>query len=209
MSSTPTTPEKSTAGNGTSPKRREVMIGLAIDLIARGGLTALTYRSLATAAEVSVGTVQQEFPTRINMLEAIFERNWKNAGMRPEEAEADEPLAKLFEVCSRAAPISDPPDPDLRAYFELLTEMTRDPELKRSLSRVEEGEYPLYIRLIERAQQAREIDPGLSPDLLLSQIWALSDGFCLAAYLDPETSTPQSVREAWTKAFDSLVAQKG
>jgi len=181
---------------------------LAIGLIAAGGLKALTYRSLAAAAGVSVGSIQSEFPSRLKMLDATFDRAWSRAGLQAGEEEAPSPRAKLFEVCSRAVPVEETPDPNIRAYFELIFEASRDPQLKQDIEAVElEGEKK-YLRLIERAQEEGEIDPSHDPQVLIDLIWSLGDGLCVAAYTYPESHTPERISRLWTEGFEAILAPR-
>jgi AcrR family transcriptional regulator len=205
MSTSPTVSEKE---NSLARDKRNALTDLAIGLIAEGGLAALTYRSLAAAAGVSVGSIQAAFPNRFEILDATFDRAWSRAGMQEGEEKADNPREKLFEVCSRAVPAEDPPDPSIRAYFEILSDATRDPDTKTIITEIElEGE-KRYLELIRRAQEAGEIDPGHDPQTLIDLIWSLGDGLCIAAYTYPKTFTPQRVRNLWTEGFEAILAPR-
>ncbi len=194
--------------NALADSKRDNLSDLAIGLIAEGGLAALTYRSLAAAAGISVGAIQSEFPSRLEMLDATFDRAWGRAGMQDGEEKADNPREKLFEVCSRAVPVEDPPDPSIRAYFEILSDATRDRDTKTIITEIElEGE-KRYLELIRRAQEAGEIDPGHDPQTLIDLIWSLGDGLCIAAFTYPKTFTPQRVRTLWTEGFEAILAPR-
>ena len=202
MSTTPTAPNRA---NALARAKRDTLTDLAIGLVAGGGLAALTYRSLAAAAGVSVGSIQNEFPSRHEILDATFDRAWGRAGMQEGEEQAPNPREKLFEVCARAVPVEDPPDPSIRAYFEILSDATRDPNTKTIITEIElEGE-KRYLELVRRAQEAGEIDPSLDPQNILDLIWSLGDGLCIAAYTYPKTFTPQRVKALWTEGFEALL----
>ena len=205
MSTTPKEPEQA---NALARAKRDTLTDLAIGLIAAGGITALTYRSLASAAGVSVGAIQNEFPSRHEMLDATFDRAWRRAGMKEGEEKAPNPREKLLEVCSRAVPVEDPPDPSIRAYFEILSDATRDPDTKSIITEIElEGE-KRYLELVRRAQEAGEIDSSHNPQDLLDLIWSLGDGLCIAAYTYPKTFTPQRVKALWTEGFEAILAPR-
>lgn len=191
-----------------SPPPRTEIIDLALEILAEQGLGAVTYRSLASAAGCSTNPIVTQFPTKASILEAVFERAWERAGIRAGEAESPEPLETLFEVCSRAVPISEPTDPAIRAYFELLFETSRNPELRSVITLVEETGQPAYLRLIARAQDAGEIDPGLDPEDVLYAIWSLGDGLCLDAYTYPEEFTPERTRRVWELGFRAIVSAR-
>ncbi|WP_454856774.1 TetR/AcrR family transcriptional regulator [Promicromonospora soli] len=52
----------------TDPGRRERILDAALDLIARDGSAGVTYRSVAEAADVPMGSMTYHFPTRDDML---------------------------------------------------------------------------------------------------------------------------------------------
>lgn len=191
--------------NPLTAAKRDALTDLAVDLIHQGGLVALTYRSLAKAAGVSVGTIQREFPSRELMLESVFERAWKRAGISPEDTDAPDAAEALFEVCSRAVPITEPIDPCIRAYFEILIEVTRNPALKKKVEAVENEGEELYLGLIERAQQEGAISRNLDAEDLLSQIWTFSDGLCLASYIYPDDFPPERLAKLWADGYRALV----
>jgi DNA-binding transcriptional regulator YbjK len=58
----------------TDPDRRERILDAVLDLIARDGSAGATYRSVAEAADVPMGSMTYHFPTRDDMLLAAFER---------------------------------------------------------------------------------------------------------------------------------------
>lgn len=195
-------PTRETRG---SPPRTEI-IDLALGILAEQGLGAVTYRSLASAAGCSTNPIVSQFPTKTSILEAVFERAWKRAGIRAGEAESPQPLDTLFEVCSRAVPVSEPTDPAVRAYFELLFETSRNPELSEVIAGVEETGQTDYLELIRRAQDAGEIDAGLDPEDVLYAIWSLGDGLCLSAYTYPEEFTPERTKKVWELGFRAIVS---
>jgi len=194
--------------NALARAKRDTITDLAIGLIAEGGLAALTYRRLAAAASVSVGAIQNEFPSRLELLDATFVRAWNRAGMQEGEEKAENPREKLFEVCSRAVPVEDPPDPSIRAYFEILSGATRKRATKTIIAEIELEGAKRYLELARRAQEAGEIDPGHDPQVLLDLIWSLGDGLCIAAYTYPKTFTPQRVKALWTEGFEALLAPR-
>jgi AcrR family transcriptional regulator len=51
---------------------KDVLTGVLLDITAQHGLEAVSVRQVATAAGVSIGTVQHHFPTKDEMLAAAF-----------------------------------------------------------------------------------------------------------------------------------------
>ncbi|GAB3259478.1 TetR/AcrR family transcriptional regulator [Kineosporia babensis] len=58
----------------SDPHRRERIIEAALDLIAQHGAPGATYRTVAAAADVPLGSMTYHFPTRDDMLLAAFQR---------------------------------------------------------------------------------------------------------------------------------------
>lgn len=66
------TPAKSARPRRTDPGRRERLVDTVLDLIARDGVAGATYRAVAAAADVPIGSMTYHFPTRDDMLLAAF-----------------------------------------------------------------------------------------------------------------------------------------
>lgn len=199
-------PRQATSVSPQGLPTRADLIDLAAGIIAERGLGALTFRSLATTAGCSTTPIVKEFPTRNALLEAVFEDSWIRAGIKKSEVDSATPLDTLYEVCSRAVPVKASPDPSVRAYFELLFETARNPELKEFVSRIENAGQRDYIELIKRCQAMGEIDPGLDPEDVLYAIWSLGDGLCLDAYTYPEEFTPSRTKRVWELGFRAIVS---
>lgn len=67
------TPERATA-RGAGADRRELLADAAIDLVASGGLRALTHRAVDAAAGVPAGSTSYYFRTRTALIGACYRR---------------------------------------------------------------------------------------------------------------------------------------
>ncbi|MHA6513814.1 TetR/AcrR family transcriptional regulator [Tessaracoccus sp. Z1128] len=65
--------ERSTARRH-DPERRDRIIAATLDLIAEHGVAGATYRTIAVAADVPLGSMTYHFPNRDDLIFAAFER---------------------------------------------------------------------------------------------------------------------------------------
>jgi AcrR family transcriptional regulator len=193
-------------GNILTRAKRGAMVDLAIEVIADGGLGALTFRRLATDAGTSTAPFTTEFGTREEMLKAVMKAVWRRIGIQPSEFEAEDPMESLRVVLRRATPVDEPVSPLLKAWLELYVAAVDDAPLKEALTEVEAEGYPDYVGLIEKCQAAGEISKDHDPEELLSALWALGDGLLLGYLLYPDFFTGERTDRIWEQGYRSLIA---
>lgn len=122
---------------GKATKNR--ILHSVLDLVAEGGIHAVTYRSVAEAAGVAQGVMTYHFSTRREMLSAAFrlhhERIRESAIELPGAAVTDLTLdakAKLVLGFVKAMVVEE--RPRYLAEFEIMLEIARDPELRREVN---------------------------------------------------------------------------
>jgi DNA-binding transcriptional regulator YbjK len=87
----------------TDPQRRNRIIDVTLDLIARNGLGGATYRTIAAAADVPLGSMTYHFATREDLVFAAFER-YANDQFTPLDqamtalAEDEDPRERLVQM---------------------------------------------------------------------------------------------------------------
>lgn len=193
--------------NLLSAAKRGAMIDIAIELIAEGGLGALTFRSLAAAAGTSTAPFTTEFGSREVMLEEILKVVWRRLGFREGETDPEDALETLRRVLRRATPVEQPVSPEMTTWLELYMAATHNEELKKALVEVEAEEYPTYIGLIEQAQAGGQIPGSLDPNDLLAALWALGDGILLGYMIYPDHFTAERADRVWEQGFEALTAE--
>ncbi|HWH26701.1 MAG TPA: TetR family transcriptional regulator [Pseudolysinimonas sp.] len=73
----------------SDPDRRERIVTVATQIVARDGLDALTHRAVAAEADVQVGSTTYYFPTKEDLISAVIENAVrKGPGMLGEQLEA-------------------------------------------------------------------------------------------------------------------------
>lgn len=181
------------------------MVDLAIEVIADGGMNALTFRRLAAEAGTSTAPFTTEFGTREEMLKAVITEVWRRLGVQDRDLEAEDPLEAFRIVLRRAAPVEEPVSPLLKAWLELYVAAIDDPALKEALTKVEQEGYPNYLGLIEKCQATGQISKAHDPEDLLSALWALGDGLLLGYLLHPEFFTGERTDRIWEQGYRALI----
>lgn len=164
------------------PERRDRIIAATLDLIAEHGVAGATYRTVAVAADVPLGSMTYHFPSRDDLLFAAFERF------------ADETFSPLDRAM--ATPVADVVD----ALARLVLEDDDDPRTKILLAEL----YVLAFRQRRYAELmrqwmgrsrdaiARRID-GVNPRVLD----AVQEGLGLQRWLMPDELTDDDIRQVF------------
>lgn len=152
-------------------------------VVGRGGLRALTYRAVATEANVSHGLVRHHFGTRDQLIaeamdfaidESLRGSNMLNGALTPAEF-----AAGIESLADRQS--------DIQAFqYELLLESRRRPELQAAAAR----HYEAY-RVAINSQLARL---GISEPGLADLIWFALDGIVFKQLVQPGDVEPALAR---------------
>ncbi|WP_058234633.1 TetR/AcrR family transcriptional regulator [Devriesea agamarum] len=136
-----------------------------IEIAVLRGMDAVSVRSVADRAEVSIGAVQHHFPTKRHMLSAAMERVSELVHLEYERilAECDDPLDALMAILTGALADTERArglaimwvqfsmlachDEDARAWVERTTERTI-----AAVSELATAKYPHLDRMRERVQ---------------------------------------------------------
>jgi DNA-binding transcriptional regulator YbjK len=168
----------------TDPGRRDRLVETVLNLIARDGVAGATYRAVAAAADVPIGSMTYHFPSRDDMLYAAFSHL------------ADTQHARFDRIM---AELPDGQDPRERVVELIVTHgegYGRDLVLSAEL-------YALAVRderyraLIQnwmehsRTSLARHFPPELTP-----MIDALQEGLVLHSHISTERFDVTRVRTA-------------
>ncbi|MBB1513354.1 TetR family transcriptional regulator [Tessaracoccus sp. MC1627] len=164
------------------PERRGRIIAATLDLIAEHGVAGATYRTVAAAADIPLGSMTYHFPTREDLIFAAFERF------------ADESFSPLDRAM--ATPGTDPVD----ALTHLVLEDDGDVRTKVLLAELyvlafrQERYADLMRQWMRRSRDAiaQRVD-GVSP----RAIDAVQEGLGLQRWLAPDEVTEDIVRHVF------------
>jgi AcrR family transcriptional regulator len=189
-------------------QRHANLIDLTIDLIAERGVESCTFRNLATINGTTTRPFTYAFDNRANLLAAVARESWNRLGFAPGDAPdpGADPLARLYELCTRAVPVNGMCEPAMRAYAAVSFHSAENPQLRKELATANAEGVGAYLQIVKAAQRAGQIPAEIDPADLISAIWALSDGLILAAVSDPDHFTGERIERIWKLGFDALVS---
>lgn len=164
------------------PARRDRIIAATLDLIAEHGVAGATYRTVAAAADIPLGSMTYHFPSREDLIFAAFERF------------ADETFSPLDRAMRTAD--GDPRE----ALAQLVIQDDVEPRTKILLAElyVLAFRHPRYAGLMRqwmgrsRDAIARRID-GVNPRV----VDAVQEGLGLQRWLAPDEVTEDVVRHVF------------
>ncbi|WP_353651120.1 TetR family transcriptional regulator C-terminal domain-containing protein [Nakamurella sp. A5-74] len=110
--------------------RRDELADVVLDLTAARGLDAVSVREVATAAGVSIGTVQHHFGTKDALLLAAFERMVQSTRDRVAAVStAGTQAARIARVLGQLLPLDDQRDREARVYLAFAARAASTPTL--------------------------------------------------------------------------------
>ena len=174
------------------PERRERIIAATLDLIAEQGVAGATYRTVAAAADIPLGSMTYHFPSREDLIFAAFERF------------ADETFSPLDRAMRTAD--GDPRE----ALAQLVIQDDVEPRTKILLAElyVLAFRHPRYADLMRqwmgrsRDAIARRID-GANPRVLD----AVQEGLGLQRWLQPDQLTDDDIRHVFQALIPATPTQ--
>lgn len=158
-------------------RRREITYAVW-QLIATGGIEAVTQRAVAAEAGVSVGRIQHYFPSKEEMVRhgcrALI--GVAEDAYRARTSEAD-PVEALRELVTRTVPQEDAFRIGTTVWYAYVAKSVDDPEIAAILRGAKRGEEEEAERLLRAAQQGGPVDPdsGAAVRRLLS----MADGLAM------------------------------
>ncbi len=87
--------------------RTERLAEVMVELVAEGGLEALSVRAVAQRGDVSIGTVQYHFPTKEAMLEQAFRQVVGRVSRRALATQEQDPVSRLVATLHQLLPLDD------------------------------------------------------------------------------------------------------
>lgn len=135
----------------SSGERRTEIIHAVWQVIAEQGMGAVTMRSVAAAAGVSVGRIQYWFGSKEEMVHAglVAMLAGAEAGYRHSVSDAD-PGRALWELLSHPIPRIDAARVGVSVFHQYAAAAINDPELARLLTEAKAGEEREVARLLVR-----------------------------------------------------------
>jgi AcrR family transcriptional regulator len=173
-----------------SQRRQEseqALLDAAVAVIAQGGVSAVTFESLAEAGGFSRGLASSRFGTKARLIEAVVtalrSRQARLAGERDDDGRTglDSVLAYvdggLADIARR---------PEARAYFMLLSSSVAEAsELREFFAATHEDVRAMLEEQVRRGQADGSIQPGIEPAAAGLMIGCMMFGSLMQYLVDP------------------------
>lgn len=187
--------------------RGEHLLEALVDVVAAGGIAAVSVRSVAAAAGVSVAQVQYYFRTKEDLVTAAYRH-----------------VADRLRDRVRALDLSGPPRDALRrvlhVWLPLDEARTRDAKVWLTFAAVApvsatlgplsaemDGDLKRWLaEFLRAAQKAGRLDPALDPDVEAALVLAVQDGLVVQALVLPEPERAALVVRSLDTYLDRLFA---
>ncbi len=165
-------------------ERREMVTGIAFDLVAEIGIEALTFKEIAAAAGYSTAIISNYFQNKHELLFRVYEVANQRARDRLLAAFEDGlPLIDCFEAI---LPISDESKKNWRVWLSFWGRVHLDPLYAAERSRAAQDSLALYRRMLAQRHGDAEGRCAFDLDKAAHRLLALVAGTSLEACFDPE-----------------------
>jgi len=166
------------------PNRRDRLVDTALDVIAERGVAAATYRAIASAADVPLGSLTYHFRSLIELLTAAFTRHIDTVAARFDERMrlAGDRTAALDVVVEHITDDLLGSQRDLLLAVELYAAAARHPALRQATQE--------WMSRSRRSLE-RHFDPGTA-----RQLDALVEGLVLHTALSTDPMDAAQIRSA-------------
>lgn len=198
--------------NETAEERRERLVGVARDLIAREGVAACTFRRLAAAAGTSTRPFTHAFGTRDNLLRAVALTTWDDSPIdvhgsagdleRPADWNCIDELRTMGE---HWLPLTEQAALAERIYVEIQLFAFNHPELLAMLVSMSDAANAEIARLLDEGKRRGQVRDDVASAELVIAYWALMDGLSIRAMYQAEPAMIDRVRRLWSDGVERLL----
>ena len=185
-------------------RRREIAYGVLV-VVAQGGIAAVSLRSVAKAAGVSMGRVQHYFASKDELVQHACRVVAQVAG-EAFEAGAGQPVReRLSQLLTLGFPGSEQARVGTSVWYSFVTSAATDPQLAQLVDEGWAGMRAELTALLTQARAAGELSPAVPADLrpTVLALAALQDGLVLRLMLG--AITPQEAHAVVELELDRLV----
>jgi AcrR family transcriptional regulator len=191
--------------------RRAAIAGAVWQLMARGGLEAVSMRHVAAGAGMSLGQVQHYFPSKNELLAFAYELVAEEILDRvrnpetPPAAPADEeptPRETLYIALVELLPLDEDRELEAHISFAFLAKAAVNPELAARLRKNHAALQGIIVDQLRRGQRHGSVPIRLDPAHEARTLVAFIDG--LTAHILSGQHTPEDADHALENYLDGL-----
>lgn len=186
-----------------TPRQAE-LADAALEIVAREGMGALSFRAVAAEAGCSLGAIQKAFPTKERMIASAFARLRQTAAPLP-PGEPGRPTLRawLVELAVCILPLDAARAAAHRTGEAFAAHAVNDPAIAAAIAESDDHLRGLFASLVLRAQHEGEVSAGLPAASTAWGILAVLTG--AAAQLSYQPQGEEEARALLLAAFGSLL----
>lgn len=176
----------------------------ALRVLARAGMAAVSFRTVAAEAGMSLGAVQKAFPSKDMMLRAMFAR-LREIASAPALAEPGRPSlhAWLVELMVSVLPLDEPRRTAELQGVAFCERAAFDPLLAEAVTASDHELRAALAALVTRARAEGEVSDAVDADAVAWAVLAFMQGMASQLLYDPATEA--AVRRQCQRVVDALL----
>lgn len=176
----------------------------ALRVLAKGGMAAVSFRTVAAEAGMSLGAVQKAFPSKDVMLGVMFARLREKAS-GPLLVEPGRPSLRgwLVELMVSVLPLDEPRRAAELQGAAFCERAAYDPTLAAAVTASDRELRAALAALVRRAQAEGEVAGAVDPDAVGWAVLAFMQGMASQLLYDP--AEEETVRRQCATVVDALL----
>ena len=180
-------------------RRKRAILDVTLSLVAAKGAGAVRLRDVAGEAGVSVGLLQYYFESRDQLIRDAFDQHAR--AVIDVVTAADDPGAPPWDRMKAmlgAAVLRRDLGQSSALWMEFTAASLHDEQLRALAKATYEAWRALLAQIVTRGIETKAFRPSLPPELVVSCLVALIDGFELAVAIDVHDASPAEIAEKLT-----------
>jgi len=173
----------------SNPDRRSQILDAAVICFAKRGFHQASMHDISAEAGISVGLIYRYFENKEAVISAMADRHKKEIGEMLERARQAPTLLESLEILFTAHCCEDEPRVISAFVVDLYAEASRNPRVADLVRDVLKTAMDGVTELIQRATEAQNAEPGLTPSELAELIFAVARGMLMFDVLRPQEMT--------------------
>jgi AcrR family transcriptional regulator len=185
-------------------KRRKELLGVVYEAVSESGVDGVTMRQIAEAAGISTGTINYHFQNKHNLLISALEAAYE----LPEDWQSykGSPFNQLHRLAMGYV-FRSPRDRFWRFWINYTAHSSRDDEMRQHQNDRYERQLSFWTKLLRDGVGAGEVDPGIDPKDVASELLLIAHGLVVRQIQSPTTETRAEAKTILDDQFVRLAAK--
>ncbi|GAA4662301.1 TetR/AcrR family transcriptional regulator [Gordonia humi] len=187
------------------PSSRAAVLTAILEIVDDRGLDSVSFREVAAAAGVSIGTVQYYCRSKDEMLRAAYEHIAERLAARVVAVAAPTVREHIDLVARELLPLDPERTAESRVYLAFAARAATSPSLRavqhRILGSLRDGLVDAFAHAVAEGSARPDLDPRVAAVTTA----ALVDGLLLHRLTDPDEVTPATVTDALDAHLSGLL----